>query len=252
MISDISLGRYWKGENPLSSLDSRTKLFSLILYIITLFYFSGITTLFFSFLFLFSVIKVSRIPLKYITRGLLRPFLLFLFFAFLIAFFEENGIRRAFFTMSRLVLTVLSSSMLTLTTRPKDIAGGIEKAFGTGLLKRPVHIFATVIMIAFRFLPLLQDEAERIVDAQKSRGCSFEEKTISGKCRQAIPLLVPLFVSAFHRADELALAFDARLYSEEGSTRLYPIRYTAKDKWGYLIVLLYAALCFVIEKLLYV
>ncbi len=251
-MTDISLGRYWKGENPLSRLDSRTKLFSLLLYIVTLFYFSGIVTLLLSALFLLFVIRAGRIPLRYITKGLLKPFILFLFFALLIVLFEDNGPRRAFFMVSRLVLTVLSSSMLTLTTRPKDIAGGIEKALGKGIMKKPVHIFATIIMIAFRFLPLLVDEAGRIADAQKSRGCSFDDRTIAGKCRHSLPLLVPLFVSAFHRADELALAFDARGYSEEGSTRLYPMRYTEKDVWGYLVVLLYAVLCFLCEKLLYV
>ena len=251
-MTEISLGRYWKGENPLSLLDSRTKLFSLILYIVTLFYFSSLVTLAFSAVFLIFVIAVSRIPIRYMTKGLLKPFILFLLFALLIVLFEENGFRRAFFMVSRLVLTVLSSSLLTLTTRPKDIAGGIEKALGKGILKKSVHTLATIIMIAFRFLPLLVDEAGRIADAQKSRGCSFEDKTIVGKCRASLPLLVPLFVSAFHRADELALAFDARGYSEKGGTRLYPMRYTAKDAWGYIMIILYAVLCLVLEKFLYV
>ncbi len=251
-MTEISLGRYWKGENPLSALDSRTKLFFLILYIVTLFYFSGIVTLVLSALFLLCVIAVSRIPLTYMMKGLAKSFALFLFFALLIVLFEENGIRRALFMLSRLLFTVLSSSLLTMTTRPKDIAAAIEKTLGKGILKRPVRILATIIMIAFRFLPILADEAERITDAQKNRGCSFENRTIAGKCRALLPLLVPLFVSAFHRADELALAFDARGYSEEGSTRLYPLRYTYRDAWAYIIIILYAVLCFVLEKFLYV
>lgn len=249
---DITLGRIWKGKSPLSLYDSRTKMAFLLVYIASLFYFSSISTLLFSALVLLSVILISRIPLSYITKGLLRPFMLFLFFAVLIALFEENGLRRALFMLSRLILTVLSSTMLTLTTRPLEIAKGIEKSFGKGKLKRPVRVLATIIMIAFRFLPILVDEANRIADAQKSRGLSFEEKGIVNKCRSSLPLLVPLFASAFSRADALSLAMDARGYSSEGSTSLRVVRYTIRDIRLYIVVLLYALLSFSFEKLLYI
>ncbi len=249
---DITLGRCWKGKSPLSLYDSRSKMAFLLVYIASLFYFSGITTLLFSALVLLAVILISRIPFSYITKGLLKSFILFLFFAVLIAVFEEDGLRRALFMLLRLTLTVLSSSMLTLTTRPLEIAKGIEKSFGKGKLKRPVRVLATITMIAFRFLPILVDEANRIVDAQKSRGCSFDEKGIVKKCRSALPLLVPLFVSAFRRSDELALAMDARGYNPGGATSLKPLRYGRRDIVLYVLVLFYALLSFSIEKFLYI
>lgn len=249
---DVTLGRYWKGKNPLALYDSRSKMVFLLLYIVSLFYFSSLSTLLFSALVLLAVILISRIPLSYITKGLLRSFMLFVFFALLIFLFEENGLRRALFMLSRLTLTVLSSTMLTLTTRPLEIAEGIEKSFGKGKLKRPVRILATIIMIAFRFLPILVDEANRITDAQKSRGCSFEEKGIVKKCRAALPLLVPLFVSAFRRSDALALAMDARGYNTEGATSLKPLRYGRRDMILYVLILVYALFCFSLEKFLYI
>lgn len=249
---DISLGRLWKGENPLSQFDSRSKMAFLLVYIASLFYFSALSTLLFSALVLFAVILISRIPLSYITKGLLKPLILFLFFALLILLFEENGLRRSLFMLTRLTLTVLSSTMLTLTTRPLEIAKGIEKSFGKGKLKKPVRILATIIMIAFRFLPILVDEANRIADAQKSRGCSFEEKGIVKKCRAYLPLLVPLFVSAFRRADALALAMDARGYSTGGATSLNPVRYGRRDVILYVLIVIYALICFSLEKIMYI
>lgn len=249
---DITLGRYWKGSNPISRYDSRVKMVFLLVYIASLFYFSGIPTIVFSACVLISVIILSRIPLSYITKGLLKPFLLFVFFALLIALIEEDGIKRALIMLTRLTLTVLSSTMLSLTTRPLEIAAGIEKSLGKGKLKRSVRKLSTIIMIAFRFLPILVDEANRITDAQKSRGCSFEGKGIVKKCRATLPLLVPLFASAFRRADALALAMDARGYNSEGSTSLKPLHYTKRDIVLYLFVFLYASICFSLEKFLYI
>ncbi len=249
---NITLGRYTESGGVLNALDPRVKLMSLLLYIASLYYFSGVFTLLFSLVVLGSLLYISRIPVSSFVKGLKRMIPLFIVFAFLIVLTEENGWRKALFTLVRLVLTVLSSSLLSFTTKPMDISGGIEKALGKGKLKKGAHILSTVIMIAFRFLPILQEEAERIIDAQTSRGCSFDEKSIRKKAKAVLPVLVPLFVSAYRRADSLALAMDARGYNENGSTRLHELEYSKRDYTGYGLLVLYCVICFVIERFLWI
>lgn len=249
---NVTLGRYIERNGVLNALDPRLKLLSLLLYIASLYYFSGAFTLLFSFIVLVALVYISRIPVSYIVKGIVRMIPLFIVFALLIVITEENGWRKAGFTVLRLVLTVLSSTLLSLTTKPLDIAGGIEKAVGKGKLKKGAHILSTVIMIAFRFLPILQEEAERIIDAQTSRGCSFDDRGIRAKAKAVLPVLVPLFVSAYRRADSLALAMDARGYNENGSTRLYELEYSRRDYAGYVFLALYCVICFVLERFLWI
>lgn len=249
---NITLGRYYDNGGVLNSLDPRLKLLSLLVYIASLYYFSGFPTILFSLLVLCLLVYISRIPVSYIVKGIIRMIPLFIVFGLLIILTEDNGWRKAGFTVMRLIMTVLSSMLLSLTTRPLDIAGGIEKALGRGRLVKPVHILSTVIMIAFRFLPILQEEAERIIDAQTSRGCSFDEKGIRKKAKAVLPVLVPLFVSAYRRADSLALAMDARGYNSGGSTRLNEIEYSKMDYAGYALLVLYCVLCFLIERFLWI
>ena len=193
-MKSITLGRYYQKESIIHSLDPRTKLVFLLLYIANVFYFNSISTLLLSAVFLFSLILLSRVPLSYFFRGTGKLIILFSIFGLLILLTEENGERKAIFMIVRMVLVLLSSTLLTLTE-------GIEKALGKGVLKKNIHVFATIIMIAFRFLPILSDEANRIIEAQKSRGLDFEEKNIFTKAHLSLSILVPLFVSAYKRAE---------------------------------------------------
>ncbi len=251
-MTDVTLGRYYRGESIIHSLDPRVKLTGLIVYVVSLFYASSVSSLLFSFAVLLLVFLLTRVPLKYVVKGFFRMFILFLFFGILVVLLEENAIRKAVFMVFRFSFTVIASSLLTFTTRPLSIAKGIEKAFGKGIMKKPVHILSTVIMIAFRFIPILVDEAERVIDAQKSRGCSFEEKGLVRKARVFLPLLVPLFVSAFKRADELALSMDARGYNKNGSGSLYPLKYSFHDYISYFLMVIYALCVYLMEVKLWI
>lgn len=244
---DISLGRYYKNESPIHALDPRVKTGGLIIYILSLFYFSSLYFFAFAFLSITVIAILGRVPVKYTLKGLGRTVLLSSFFALLIVLLENNSWRKALLIVLRFSLTVLASSLFTLTTRPNDISKGMEKALGKGFLKKPVHILSTIVMIAFRFIPILSSEAERVMEAQKSRGCSFEEKGLIKRIKVVLPLLVPLFVSAYKRADELALSMDGRGYNKNGSTSLYPLHYSYKDGIAYSIIFSYALLSYFLE-----
>ncbi len=252
-MKSITLGRYYQKESIIHSLDPRTKLVFLLLYIANVFYFNSISTLLLSAVFLFSLILLSRVPLSYFFRGTGKLIILFSIFGLLILLTEENGERKAIFMIVRMVLVLLSSTLLTLTTRPKKIAEGIEKALGKGVLKKNIHVFATIIMIAFRFLPILSDEANKIIEAQKSRGLDFEQKNIFTKARLSLSILVPLFVSAYKRADELAYAMDNRAYSSNGeTTSLYPLKYKRSDYISYVAIFAFLAINFSLERFLWI
>ncbi len=251
-MTDVTLGRYYRGESIIHRLDPRVKLIGLIVYVASLFYSQSISSLAISILVLLIVVIASKVPVNYITKGLFRMLVLFLFFALLMIVLEENAQRKAVFMVLRLTFTVIASTILTLTTRPLEIAKGIDKALGKGVLRKPVRILSTVIMIAFRFIPILVDEADRVLDAQKSRGCSFDEKGIIKKTGVFLPLLVPLFVSAYRRADELALAMDARGYNKEGATSLYPLSYSMCDYIAYIMIAVYVLLCYLMEVKLWI
>lgn len=251
-MTDVTLGRYYRGESIIHRLDPRVKLIGLIVYVASLFYSQSISSLAISILVLLIVVIASKVPVNYITKGLFRMLVLFLFFALLMIVLEENAQRKAVFMVLRLTFTVIASTILTLTTRPLEIAKGIDKALGKGVLRKPVRILSTVIMIAFRFIPILVDEADRVLDAQKSRGCSFDEKGIIKKTGVFLPLLVPLFVSAYRRADELALAMDARGYNKKGATSLYPLSYSMCDYIAYIMIAVYVLLCYLMEVKLWI
>ncbi len=246
MISS-SIGRYCAIESPIHSLDARVKIVGLVVYIATLFYFSSLSFTAFAFLAYILIALLSQVPFKYIIKGLWRSVVISIFFALLVVLNEKNAGRKAALIVIRFSLTVAFSTLFTLTTKTKDISKGIEKMLGIGVLKKPAHILSTIVMIAFRFIPILVDEADRVLEAQKSRGCSFEEKGLIKKAKAVLPLLIPLFVSAYKRADELALAMDARGYNKSGSSSLYPLHYSFKDYMAYLIILSYAFISYFLE-----
>ncbi len=251
MISS-SIGRYYTIKSPIHSLDPRVKTVGLVVYIASLFYFSSLSFIAFSFLTFILTALLSRVPFKYIIKGLWRSVVVSIFFALLVLLLEKNADRKAILIVARFSLTVAFSSLFTLTTKTKDIAKGIEKMFGIGFLKKPVHILSTIVMIAFRFIPILTDEADRVLEAQKSRGCSFEEKGLLKKAQIILPILIPLFVSAYKRADELALAMDGRGYNKRRSSSLYPLCYSFKDYLAYFFILFYALISYFLEVKLWI
>ena len=171
MAKSITLGRYYPGESPIHRLDPRTKLFFLLIFIISLFLFSSWTGFAFSVLALAIVIASSRVPLSYMVRGLRSVVFIILFAAVLNAVLGKGGWTKTLFTTYRMIAIILSSNVLTLTTRPREISDALEKSLSfLSVIGFPVHEMATIISLAFTFIPILSDEAGRIMDAQKSRG----------------------------------------------------------------------------------
>lgn len=246
---DVSTLRYVKKDSVVHRLDPRVKFLFLLVYTASLFYLDSFPSLLFSAVFLLFLYIISKVPPSYALKSIWRITMLFLVFGIIITVTEEDGEKRALLMITRLILTVSSSILLNATTKPGKIAEGIEKALGKGRLRKPARIFSIIVMISLRFLPLLKSEAERIMDAQKSRGCSFEEKGIINKARAVIPILVPVFVSAFHRADELAVSMDARGFNKERSTSLHPLKYSMRDFFAYFLTALYLLVSVMLEKM---
>lgn len=228
LIKSITIGQYLPGSSPIHRLDPRLKIIALIVYIITIFFIRTFTGFGAAFLFTAFLLLISRLPLRYILRGL-RPVLFLVVFTILLHFFltkggevwfrlgpltiESAGVRLGIFMSLRLLFLVVTTSLLTLTTSPIALTDGIEyllKPFKrVGL---PAHEIAMMMTIALRFIPTLMEESQKIMKAQMARGADFESGGLIKRARSMAPLLVPLFISAFRRADDLAVAMEARCY----------------------------------------
>ena len=248
MLKDITLGQYFPGNSPIHRMDPRTKLLALILYIITIFIADGLIPYVICAAGLAAVIRISRIPLKLILKSL-KPIVIIIIFTgalnilytpgtelFRLWIFRVTveGIRTAITMIVRILLLVASTSLLTYTTSPMALTDGLESLLGP--LKKfhvPVHEFSMMMSIALRFIPTLIEETDKIMSAQKARGADFESGNIFQRAKALVPVLVPLFISAFRRADELACAMECRLYhGGEHRTRLHSLRYGKVDAWG--------------------
>jgi energy-coupling factor transport system permease protein len=227
MLKDITIGQYYPANSIIHRLDSRIKLIATFVFMISLF----ITNKFWPYaivlLSLISVVKLSSIPMKYILKGI-KPLRWIILFTFVINIFflpgdviwsfgfltiTSQGIQQAIFMAVRLVFLVVGTSILTLTTSPIELTDGIERLLNPfKKIGLPVHELAMMMTIALRFIPTLLDETDKIMKAQMSRGADFESKNLINRAKNLVPLLVPLFVSAFRRADELAMAMEARCY----------------------------------------
>lgn len=258
MLRDITLGQYYPVDSLLHRLDPRTKLFGTLVYIVTLFIADNLWAYLAATIFLITAIKLSNVPVKFMVRGLKSiMFLLLLSVSFnlfltpgtpifKIGFLQMTweGLRFAAFMAIRLVYLVMGSTILTLTTTPNQLTDGLEKALmPLSKIGVPVHAIAMMMSIALRFIPILIEETDKIMKAQMARGADFESGNLLKKVKSMIPLLVPLFVSAFRRADDLAMAMEARCYNGgEGRTKMKPLRYEGRDRLSYLIMWLYLAL----------
>lgn len=255
MIRDITIGQYYPQDSVLHRLDPRVKLASTLLFIVSLFLFDSFAGYVIVIAFLGMVIKLSKVPFRYIVKGLKAVVFLLLFTVifnmlltpgeplvqwWIIKITKEGLFQAAFFGI-RLILLIIGSSLMTFTTTPNSLTDGLE----TGLsplkkIKVPVHEIAMMMSIALRFIPILLEETDKIMKAQMARGADFESGGLLKKAKALIPLLVPLFISAFRRAGDLAMAMEARCYNGgEHRTKMKPLAYKKRDGFAYAIVFVY-------------
>lgn len=264
-MRELTLGQYYPADSILHRLDPRVKFIGTILYIVSLFVVWGPAGYVFAFLVLAALVGLSKVPPSFVAKSL-RPvyFILAITMIFnilltpgtvLVRFgilrITEEGIRQAVLMGVRLVLLVAGSSVMTLTTTPNELTDAMERVFAfLGVLHVPVHEIAMMMSIALRFIPILTEETDKIRKAQMARGADFESGKFIERMRAMIPLLVPLFVSAFRRANDLALAMEARCYhGGEGRTRMKPLRYRKRDAAAYALAGAYLAACIVLGVL---
>ena len=249
MLRDITLGQYYPVDSLIHRLDPRTKLFGTMVFILSLFVANNIWGYLLGTIALAAVIVLKGLKAIVILLLISVSFNLFLtpgrelvrFWIFKITW---EGIRLAGFMAVRLIYLVVGSSLMTLTTTPNQLTDGLEK--GLGFLKRfhvPVHEISMMMSIALRFIPILVEETDKIMKAQMARGADFESGNLVQKAKAMIPLLVPLFISAFRRATDLAMAMEARCYrGGEGRTKMKPLQYSQKDHEAYMVFALYFVL----------
>ena len=252
MIRDITIGQYYQTESVMHRLDPRVKLLGTLLFIIALFNYKNPLGYALGILFLITVIKLSHVPFKFITKGL-KGIIIIMMMTVLINLFLTpgttaialgrltitfEGIAAALSMMLRLILLIMGSSIVTLTTTPNNLTDGLEKGLGfLKIFKVPVGDVAMMMSIALRFIPILLEETDRIMKAQLARGADFESGNLIKKAKSLVPVLVPLFVSAFRRAGDLAMAMEARCYrGGDGRTKMKPLIYKKRDAVAYLIL----------------
>lgn len=245
MLRDITLGQYYPGESRVHKLDARIKIIATVAFIAAVF----IVDNFYGFVIIMAalaaVIGISKVPLKFILRGL-KPVFVIILFTFVLNLFmirgevlwslgflhiTKQGLHTAVFLAIRLIFLIIGSSMLTLTTRPISLTDGIEKLLNP--LKRfkvPAHELAMMMTIALRFIPTLMEETDKIMKAQQARGADFESGNLMRRIKALIPILVPLFISAFRIASDLAMAMEARCYrGDHGRTRMNAMKIQKRD-----------------------
>lgn len=255
MLRDITLGQYYQANSRLHRLDPRVKLIATFLYIISLFLFKNITAYVIAALWLLLVINMSKVPFKFMVKGL-KPVMtimiltvvcnmLFtkgtpLFSVWKITITYE-GLKMAFYMIVRFVMLIVGSTIMTLTTTPNQLTDGLESILKPlKKVKVPVHEVAMMMAIALRFIPILMEETDKIIKAQIARGADFESGNLLKRVKAMLPILIPLFVSAFRRANDLAMAMESRCYrGGDGRTKMKPLIYKIEDKKALVCVALY-------------
>jgi len=246
MLKDITLGQFFPGNTIVHKLDPRTKLILMVVYITALFMAKGLLAYVFMFVVLISCLTLSKIKPRAVLRGLRPVFIIIIITVFLNIFFikgetvlfqyhaiviTQEGILTAVFMATRLMMLIISTFLLTYTTSPIALTDGLETMLSP--LKRirlPVHEFSMMMSIALRFIPTLIEETDKIMSAQKSRGADFETGGPVKRAKAILPLVIPLFISAFRRADELATAMESRCYhGGEGRTKMKILKAAARD-----------------------
>ena len=248
MLKDITIGQYFPGDTPIHRMDPRTKILNVVLYIVALFTCKGPVGYLLVLAFLMTAVRLSKIPLKTILKGVKPLVFIIAFTAILNMFYTpgnvlvqvwklkitDAGIRNAIMMVARILMLITGTFLLTYTTSPITLTDGLELLLGPlKKIRVPVHELAMMMSIALRFIPTLIEETDKIMSAQKARGADFETGNLLQKAKALIPVLVPLFVSAFRRADELATAMECRCYTGgQGRTRLNPLHWHRLDTIG--------------------
>ena len=259
MLRDITLGQYYQADSVIHKLDPRVKLVTTIGFIISLFIVNNVLGYLIAAAFLAMIIHLSKVPFKFMVKGMKTIiFLLLLTVVFnlfltpgeaLVSVWKltitKEGLRTASLMAIRLIFLIIGSSVMTLTTTPNNLTDGMEKLMNPlKIFKVPVHEVAMMMSIALRFIPVLMEETDKIMKAQIARGADFESGSLIKKAKSLVPLLVPLFISAFRRANDLALAMEARCYrGGEHRTKMKPLIYKKRDRLAYLILIVYLGTC---------
>ena len=248
-VKDITLGQFYPVESAIHRLDPRTKIIGTLAYLVSLFCVKNFSGFLIAAVFLTLCIWLSKVPVKFIFRGLKAIIILIIFTAAINII--AASVRTAAFMAIRLILLILGSSLLTLTTKPITLTDGLERLFSPlSKIGLPTHELAMMISIALRFIPTLMDETDKIMKAQSARGANFETGKLKDRAKALIPLLVPLFVSAFRIASDLAMAMEARCYhGGNGRTRMNRMKLSQKDLFSALILCAYFAVIILLNKL---
>ena len=253
MIREITIGQYYPGKSLIHSLDPRVKLFGTIMYIIGLFVADSYVTVIYMTFALAAMIALCGVPFGYMVRGLKSVVILLIIAAAfnlfltpgetLVEFWKfsisDKGLRSALLMLFRMTYLIVGTSIMSLTTTPNQLTDGMEKSMRPlKYVGVPVHEIAMMMSIALRFIPILIEETDKIMKAQMARGADFESGGLIKKSKALIPLMVPLFVSAFRRANDLALAMEARCYhGGDGRSRMKPLVYSKKDGVAYVVII---------------
>lgn len=267
MLKDITLGQYFPGNSAIHRLDPRTKLIGMIAYIVIVFVISKTPVFILPLLFALMCVLIAKIPLSYVVRSL-KPIRFLIIFMFIINLFmvrtgnviisfwiiniTDEAIKQSVYITLRLVLLLAGTSIMTLTTTPIALTDGLEMLLAPlSKLHFPAHELAMMMTIALRFIPTLIEEADKITKAQMARGADFESGNIIKRAKSMVPILVPLFVSAFRRADELAMAMESRCYhGGDGRTRMNVLKFKKGDAVAAAALVLLAVISVVCGRLL--
>lgn len=265
MLRDITIGQFYPTKSLIHDLDPRVKVVVTFLYLISLFIFKSFFGYLVVTLFLFSLIKLSNVPFGYIVKGLKAIVLLLLFTALFnvlwtpgIVVFEwkfisitKQGIRQGVFMALRLIYLILGSSLMTFTTTPNQLTDALESVLSPlKKIKVPVHDFAMMMSLALRFIPILLEETNRIINAQSARGADFEEGNILKRLKTMVSILVPLLVSSMKRAYDLAMAMESRCYQGGDSrTKMKPLVYCRSDYIAYAISVFYLVVLIIVNTI---
>ncbi len=266
MLRDITLGQYYQADSLLHRLDCRVKLVGTLLFIISLFVVDNLWGYVVAAAFLAACIRLSKVPFRFMVRGMKAIVFLMLFAVVfnlfltpgtpVVTFWKlqitREGIGMAVKMAVRLTMLIIGSSLMTLTTTPNHLTDGLESLLNPlKRMKVPVHEVAMMMSIALRFIPILLEETDKIMKAQIARGADFDSGNLIQKAKAMVPLLVPLFIAAFRRANDLAMAMEARCYrGGEGRTKMKPLIYQKRDYAAYGALIFYLAAAVVIGRIL--
>ena len=262
MFKEITIGQYYQTESPIHRLDPRVKLIATFAYIISLFVVHSWTGYLIAAVAVAIVIAASHVPFGYIMRGMKAVMMILMITVIFNLFLTEGrplvhfwkltityeGVDFASKMAVRLIFLIIGSSLMTLTTTPNQLTDALEDVLGPlKIIHVPVHEISMMMSIALRFIPILMEETDKIMKAQMARGADFESKNLMKKIQSLVPLLVPLFISAFRRANDLAMAMEARCYrGGDGRTKMKPLVYCRRDYAAYALLAAYFAVCVVL------